>query len=110
MDFFPDGAFAEDPGDRSSIARRALELARQAAPVADDRVFVIGDTPHDIACATAIGARTIAVATGGYTIDELAEHKPWRVFAELPPSEQFAALIDDGRRSQASGHERSASA
>ena len=30
-------------------------------------VFVIGDTPHDIECANAIGARTIAVATGGYT-------------------------------------------
>jgi phosphoglycolate phosphatase-like HAD superfamily hydrolase len=110
MDFFSDGAFAEDAGDRSSIAHRALELARWTAPVADDRVFVIGDTPHDIACATAIGARTIAVATGGYTIEELNEHKPWRVFAELPPADQFAALIDDGRRTHPSGHERAASA
>jgi phosphoglycolate phosphatase-like HAD superfamily hydrolase len=100
MDFFPDGAFAEDPGDRSSIARRALDLARRVAPVADDRMFVIGDTPHDIECATAIGARTIAVATGGYTLDELNQHKPWRAFGELPPADQFAALIDDGRGTQ----------
>ena len=91
--FFPDGAFAEDTGERSTIAGRALELARRAGPVADERVFVIGDTPHDIHCATAIGARTIAVATGGYSIDELRAHDPWRVFEELPPPCEFERLI-----------------
>lgn len=95
--FFPDGAFAEDAGERATIAARALELARRAGPVADDSVFVIGDTPHDIHCANAIGARTIAVATGGYTVEELGEHRPWRVFAELPPVEQFVRLIERGR-------------
>lgn len=94
MDFFPDGAFAEDHGDRSSIARRALELARRAGPVADERIFVIGDTPHDIECAKAIGARTIAVATGGYTRDELETHRPWRVFEQLPAPADFAELIE----------------
>ena len=93
-EFFTDGAFAQDSGDRSSIARRALELAKRAAPIAEDRLFVIGDTPHDIECANAIGARTIAVATGGYTLDELQAHQPWRAFAELPPVEDFVALID----------------
>src|SRR5581483_4837063 len=67
LHYFPDGAFAEDTGPRASIAARALQLARAAGPVRD--VFVIGDTPHDIECASAIGAPTIAVATGGYTID-----------------------------------------
>jgi phosphoglycolate phosphatase-like HAD superfamily hydrolase len=98
-EFFPDGAFAEDAGDRSSIARRALALAKRAAPIADDRLFVIGDTPHDIECANAIGARTIAVATGGYALDELQAHQPWRAFAELPPVEDFVALIDGDPRS-----------
>ena len=70
---------------RSAIAARALMLARRAAPVADDRVFVIGDTPHDIECGQAIGARTIAVATGGYTLDELHPYDPWRSFETLPP-------------------------
>lgn len=97
IDYFPDGAFADDGADRATIARRALELARQAGPVADEGVFVIGDTPHDIECAKAIGARTIAVATGGYTIDELQACHPWRVFNELPPVEDFVALIGRGR-------------
>ena len=91
--YFPDGAFAEDNGDRSTIAVRALELARRSGPVAVDRVFVIGDTPHDIDCANAIGAKTIAVATGGYTIDELATRAPWKIFKELPPPDRFLGLI-----------------
>ena len=95
--FFPDGAFAEDAGERSTIAARALALARRAGPVADHAVFVIGDTPHDIHCANAIGARTIAVGTGGYSVEELGEHQPWRVFAELPPADEFVRLIERGR-------------
>jgi phosphoglycolate phosphatase-like HAD superfamily hydrolase len=100
MDFFPDGAFAEDQGDRSSIARRALDLARRAGPVADERIFVIGDTPHDIECAKAIGARTVAVATGGYTKDELQSHAPWRVFDQLPPAPEFTALLEAAHRAR----------
>ena len=96
IQFFPDGAFAEDTGARSSIASRALALARQTGPVNGDRVFVIGDTPHDIECARAIDAKTIAVATGGYSAAELKEHVPWRLFEELPPPDDFVRLIEDG--------------
>lgn len=100
--YFPDGAFAQDTGTRASIASRALELARRAGPVADGRLFVIGDTPHDIECANAIDARTIAVGTGGYSLEELEAHRPWRIFSELPPPGEFLEVIgasdraDDG--------------
>lgn len=95
--YFSDGAFAEDASDRSAIAARALELARRAGPVFDHAVFVVGDTPHDIHCANAIGARTVAVATGGYSLDELESHGPWRAFTELPPADEFVQLIDKAR-------------
>jgi phosphoglycolate phosphatase len=95
--YFPDGAFAEDQGSRASIAARALELARRHGPVNQEQIFVIGDTPHDIECAVAIDARTIAVATGGYSVEELSAHRPWRVFEELPPPVEFLQLIDAGR-------------
>lgn len=91
--FFPDGAFAEDQGSRSSIASRALELARRSGPINEEQIFVIGDTPHDIECAAAIDARTIAVATGGYSVEELQAHRPWRVFEELPPPDEFLDVI-----------------
>lgn len=93
--YFPDGAFAEDASERSVIATRALDLARRAGPVLDRGVFVVGDTPHDIHCANAIGARTVAVATGGYSLDELESHRPWRAFAELPPADEFIRMIDE---------------
>ena len=95
--YFPDGAFAEDTGERASIAVRAMELAKQAGDVAESGVFVIGDTPHDVECARVINARTIAVATGGYTIQELQAYHPWRVFSELPPVGEFIRLIDEAR-------------
>jgi phosphoglycolate phosphatase-like HAD superfamily hydrolase len=93
FDYFADGAFAEDPSARATIAVRALEQARQAGPIAAESIFVIGDTPHDIECANAIGAKTIAVATGGYTFAELESHQPWRVMNELPPVDEFLELI-----------------
>lgn len=99
LKYFSDGAFAEDQGRRATIATRALELARRAGDVNLEHVFVIGDTPHDVDAANAIGAKTIAVATGGYSIDELAAHHPWRVFAELPAPAEFVELIT-GRQPQ----------
>jgi phosphoglycolate phosphatase-like HAD superfamily hydrolase len=41
-------------------------------------IIVIGDTPKDIRCATALGAKCLAVATGDYTVEELDALKPWR--------------------------------
>ena len=99
--YFTDGAFAEDASERSEIAARALELARRAGPVSDHGVFVVGDTPHDIHCANSIGARTVAVATGGYSLGELESHHPWRAFAELPSADEFIRLIDETRAGRA---------
>ena len=39
-------------------------------------VVIIGDTLHDIDCARANGCRSLAVATGVCTADELAAHEP----------------------------------
>ena len=93
LKYFPDGAFAEDQSVRASIAARALELARRNGPVTEKQIFVIGDTPYDIEAAAAITARTIAVATGGYSVDELSAHRPWRVFEQLPPPAEFLEVI-----------------
>jgi phosphoglycolate phosphatase-like HAD superfamily hydrolase len=92
--FFPGGgAFCAGPGAREEIARRALELADGATTA-----YVIGDTPHDVAAGKAVGAKTIAVATGSYTVEQLAEHEPWVVVERLPEPGQFRDLIGlDGR-------------
>jgi phosphoglycolate phosphatase-like HAD superfamily hydrolase len=97
----PSGAFAEDPDARSTIAQRALTLARQDAHVLETDAFVIGDTPHDIECANAIGVRTVAVATGGYDVEELEAHHPWRLYSELPAPDEFLRLIESAPRDPA---------
>lgn len=98
QEFFEGGAFSEDTGPRSSIASRALVAVRAKFPQAmiePGHVFVVGDTPHDIDCARAIGARTIAVATGTYTVSALSAHGAWRVAERLPEPSAFEALIDE---------------
>jgi phosphoglycolate phosphatase-like HAD superfamily hydrolase len=95
--FFPEGAggFCIDDGTRADIARRAAPLAGDA-----ERVYVIGDTPADIACGNAIGARTIAVASGWHSIDDLASHEPWALLEAIPAPPRFRELLelddDDG--------------
>ena len=106
--YFPDGAFAEDAGERATIAERALVLAHRTGTVDTSRLFVIGDTPHDVHCASAIGARTIAVATGGYTTSELGEHAPWRVMETLPAPDEFLQMVGDVPQPASAGGSQSA--
>lgn len=89
LGYFDDGAYCVGPGSRQDIARRALELA----PAARAR-YVIGDTPHDVDCGKAIGARTIAVATGSFPSDELAAHDPWALLPQLPAPPAFRRLVE----------------
>jgi phosphoglycolate phosphatase len=44
--------------------------------LAGEEILVIGDTPLDIACARAIQAKVLAVATGNFTTAELSLHNP----------------------------------
>jgi phosphoglycolate phosphatase len=84
--YFRSGAFCDGLVDRPSIARKALGLAGEAPA---ESVYVIGDTPHDIHCGKAIGARTVAVASGPYSAGELGEHGPWKIFESLPSPDVF---------------------
>ena len=58
-----------------------------------DRVIVIGDTPHDVECARVAGARSIAVATGGYTVQQLREFGADEVLSDLSDTQAVLALL-----------------
>ena len=94
-DFFKDGAFADQNGDRIDIAKRALSMATEAHPVPIERIFVIGDTPKDIQCGQAIGAKTIAIASGDYSFEILESYEPWRTLPGLSDTSQFLALLEE---------------
>jgi phosphoglycolate phosphatase len=89
--YFERGAFCGDGDDRVTIARTARELANGSADL-----VVIGDTPHDVRCGNAIGARTVAVATGGYPAGELEVCGPWLTLERLPEPRHFAELLGLG--------------
>jgi phosphoglycolate phosphatase-like HAD superfamily hydrolase len=76
--FFEFGAFADDHRDRNRLGpfARARAKERHGFEFSAAEIDVIGDTPRDIACGRALGARTIAVATGTWSRDQLAEYQP----------------------------------
>jgi phosphoglycolate phosphatase-like HAD superfamily hydrolase len=76
------GGFADDHEDRNYIAAAALERGRRVLgkELQPQEIVVIGDTPFDVRCGKFIGAKTLAVATGGATLRELkATDADWAV-------------------------------
>jgi len=82
---FAFGGFGCDHEDRAELIRIGARRGAEAlgAPPDECRVVVIGDTPKDIAAAKAIGAESLAVATGGYGVADLAAHAPTWVVSDL---------------------------
>jgi phosphoglycolate phosphatase-like HAD superfamily hydrolase len=93
--YFPIGAFGGDSADRNELVPVALRRARDLgiADVPVSRVLIVGDTPHDVACAHAVGAVAVAVATGGYAADRLRETGADYVFNDLSDTEAFLRLL-----------------
>jgi len=96
--YFDSGAFCVGPGDRASIARRAHQLAKETCgpSLRDERIYVIGDTPHDIRCGRAIGARTVAVASGPVSHSALDAAGPWLLLSRMPEPRRFMDLLGLG--------------
>jgi phosphoglycolate phosphatase-like HAD superfamily hydrolase len=92
---FSVGAFGSDDRDRTRLVPVAVEKARRRydPSLSPADIVVVGDTPRDIACARAGGARAVAVATGPYPLEELARHQPDALLAGLSDTAAAAAAI-----------------
>jgi phosphoglycolate phosphatase-like HAD superfamily hydrolase len=76
------GVFGGEEENRNNLAFKALDMAkvRFGDGFSGKNILIVGDTPADIECARAIGARCLAVATGGNSFEDLLEHSPtWAV-------------------------------
>ena len=93
--YFRYGAFGDASADRNDLGPIAIRRAREGglADVPASQVVVVGDTPHDVACAHAVGAVAVAVATGGYSVDRLRETGADYVFKDLSDTEAFLRLL-----------------
>lgn len=94
-DFFEWGAFSDDAADRNLLVPIACSRAEtyDIPTEAIERVIVIGDTPHDIECARVAGAKSIAVATGGFTVDQLKEFGADEVLPDLSDTQKVLELL-----------------
>ncbi|MDP9342380.1 MAG: haloacid dehalogenase-like hydrolase [Actinomycetota bacterium] len=91
------GAFGSDHHDRTElipIALRRIEQ-RHGWRLEPTQVWVIGDTPRDLACARAGGARCLLVATGRIPIDELSGIGADAVLPDLADVEAVLDLVLD---------------
>ena len=93
---FAFGGYGDQHHDRDDVARVAWSeacrhLGRDIDPSA---VCVIGDTPSDVKCARAIGARAIAVATGMFSAEELIRSQPDELYHDFSDPDQFLTRMD----------------
>jgi phosphoglycolate phosphatase len=93
--YFEFGAFADDSSDRNKLGPFALARAKEKLGIdfPPERVWIIGDTPHDIACAQAIGANSIGVATGSFSAEDLAACGATHVFKDLSDTVAVLKLV-----------------
>lgn len=88
--YFTIGAFADDSSNREELVPIVIERFQAEYKIQIDKqnVYVIGDTPLDIQCAKPHGVKTVAVATGFHSIQDLAIEKPDYLFHHFEHTEK----------------------
>jgi len=89
------GGFGHASVERDDLPPLALEIATRVLgrPVVGADSVIIGDTPHDITCGKACGARTLAVATGRFGLDALQAYAPDLLLPDLSDRERIMAFL-----------------
>jgi phosphoglycolate phosphatase-like HAD superfamily hydrolase len=91
-------AFGEISHDRRELARHAGKLFNEFYDFQfnPEQFVVIGDTPNDIACARALGAKAVAVATGkNQPKEDLARHKPDVLLDDLKNTSKLLEILSN---------------
>ena len=95
--YFPLGAFGTDSRDRHEITRVAIALVStmHGRDIEPSEVIVVGDTPLDVEAAEAVGAISLAVASGSYSVDELRRSGADLVLASLEEPFPLSTDLDE---------------
>ena len=93
--YFACGAYGDDAADRIALVPIAVERARATGIDVGsyEDVVVVGDTPLDVKCAAAVGALSVAVATGSYDTGALRASGADAVLADLTERETFLEVV-----------------
>ncbi|HEY5246779.1 MAG TPA: haloacid dehalogenase-like hydrolase [Acidimicrobiales bacterium] len=89
------GAYGSDDADRNRLVPVALDRAadQRGRRFGQDEVWVVGDTPNDLACARAGGVRCLLVASGRPSYDELAALGPDALLPDLTDTDAVVRLL-----------------
>jgi phosphoglycolate phosphatase-like HAD superfamily hydrolase len=90
------GAYGSDHHDREELVPIALAKAAARHPGASfsaSETWVVGDTPRDLACARAGGARCALVATGNFGVDDFADLGADALLVDLSDTDDVVALL-----------------
>ena len=90
--YFKFGGFGSDNINRTELVKTAIKKAQNNYNF-DGTTFVIGDTPRDIKAGFEADAKTIAVATGTYSMEELKEYHPDFLFDDLRKTKSVLNII-----------------
>ena len=93
--YFACGAYGDDAAERNALVPIAVERARTAGIDVGsfEDVVVVGDTPLDVECAAAVGARSVGVATGSYDVGALLASGADAVLTDLTEHETFLSVV-----------------
>jgi phosphoglycolate phosphatase-like HAD superfamily hydrolase len=93
--YFPFGAFGSDSMIRSELVPFALKRAKKFdhSDFTGKDIVIIGDSIHDVNCGKPYHAKSIAVATGSTSYDELLSHEPDYIFEDLTETERIIKAI-----------------
>lgn len=101
--YFATGGFGSDAPEREAVIAAAIAKSEACHNRRFDRIVVVGDTPHDVACARANGAHSVGVATGSYDLHELQQAGATLVMADLADPGAFVTAVDALPRSPGRG-------
>jgi phosphoglycolate phosphatase-like HAD superfamily hydrolase len=94
---FSFGSYGSDHEERDALPTIAVGRARRlwGEGVSAERAIVVGDTPRDVACGKAGGTRTVAVATGSFSVTDLRATEPDYVLSDLSDTERVVELLTE---------------
>jgi len=94
-DRFAFGSYGSDHAERDALPAIAVDRAQSlwGSVVTADKAVVVGDTPRDVACGKAGGTRTLAVATGHFSLSELGATKPDHLVADFSSTTEVVDLL-----------------
>ncbi|RCX18276.1 phosphoglycolate phosphatase-like HAD superfamily hydrolase [Anaerobacterium chartisolvens] len=94
--YFPVGGFGNIEMERWKVIRQAVQNSKQHFGVdfKNEDIYIIGDTPKDIECGKKLKVKSIAVATGWHSYEELCAHQPDYLFRDLTDAGGFLEILE----------------